>query len=80
MFIGTEGAGPTLLEDSVAMFHANHGNTTGTAGDHDRCQRRCGSRLTSEEMFTVQGMRVKLEHDFGVSGIDCRGGYRNAGA
>jgi hypothetical protein len=39
-----------------------------------------GPRLTSEEMFTVQGMRVKLEHDFGVAGVDYRGGYRNAGA
>lgn len=39
-----------------------------------------GPRLTSEVQFSVQGVRVKLEHDFGVSAIDYRGGYRNVGA
>jgi hypothetical protein len=39
-----------------------------------------GPRLTSEEVFDVQGLRVKLEHDFGVEGVDYRGGFRNAGA
>ncbi|MDX8513538.1 hypothetical protein [Mesorhizobium captivum] len=39
-----------------------------------------GPRLTSEDIFGVQGMQVKLEHDFGFAGIDYRGGYRNAGA
>lgn len=39
-----------------------------------------GPRLTSEVQFSVQGVRTKLEHDFGVSAIDWRGGYRNAGA
>lgn len=39
-----------------------------------------GPRLTSEDQFGVQGFKVKLEHDFGVAGIDYRGGYRNAGA
>jgi hypothetical protein len=39
-----------------------------------------GPRLSSEEVFGVQGMRVKLEHDFGVGAIDFRGAYRNGGA
>jgi hypothetical protein len=39
-----------------------------------------GPRLSSELEFDVQGMRVKLEHDFGVAAIDYRGGFRNAGA
>lgn len=39
-----------------------------------------GPRLTSEDIFDVQGMRVKLEHDFGVTGIDFRGAFRNPGA
>lgn len=39
-----------------------------------------GPRLSSMETFDVQGLKVKLEHDFGVAGIDFRGGYRNAGA
>jgi hypothetical protein len=39
-----------------------------------------GPRLTSEEGFDVQGVKVKLEHDFGVGAIDYRGGYRNVGA
>jgi hypothetical protein len=39
-----------------------------------------GPRLSSENVFHVQGMRVKLEHDFGFSAIDYRGGYRNDGA
>lgn len=39
-----------------------------------------GPRLSSKERFSVQGMSVKLEHDFGVGGIDFRGGYRNPGA
>ncbi len=39
-----------------------------------------GPRLSSEDVFDVQGMKVKLEHDFGVAAIDYRGGFRNAGA
>jgi len=39
-----------------------------------------GPRLTSEDTFDVQGMKVKLEHDFGAGAIDYRGAYRNAGA
>ncbi len=39
-----------------------------------------GPRLSSEERFGVQGLGVKLEHDFGVAAIDYRGAYRNAGA
>lgn len=39
-----------------------------------------GPRMTSQEHFGVQGLSVKLEHDFGVAGIDYRGAYRNAGA
>ena len=39
-----------------------------------------GPRLSSEEQFNVQGLRVKLEHDFGVAAIDYRGAYRNPGA
>lgn len=39
-----------------------------------------GPRMTSENLFDVQGMKVKLEHDFGVAAIDYRGGYRNPGA
>lgn len=39
-----------------------------------------GPRLTSEAEFSVQGLSTKLEHDFGVSAIDYRGGYRNPGA
>ncbi len=37
-------------------------------------------RLSFNEPFTVQGLEAKAEHDFGVSGIDYRGGYHNAGA
>lgn len=37
-------------------------------------------RLSSENEFGVQGMSVKLEHDFGVAAIDYRGGYRNPGS
>ncbi|WP_207767844.1 hypothetical protein, partial [Methylobacterium frigidaeris] len=39
-----------------------------------------GPRLTSEQVFGVQGMKVKLEHDFGLAAIDFRGGYKNPGA
>jgi hypothetical protein len=39
-----------------------------------------GPRLSSEDVFDMQGMRVKLEHDFGVGAIDYRGAYRNDGA
>lgn len=37
-------------------------------------------RLSFDEPFTSQGLQAKAEHDFGVSGIDHRGGYHNAGA
>lgn len=39
-----------------------------------------GPRLSSENVFDVQGMRVKLEHDFGIDAIDFRGAYHNPGA
>ncbi|MCT8970590.1 hypothetical protein [Microbaculum marinisediminis] len=39
-----------------------------------------GPRLTAEDTFDVQGMKVKLEHDFGAGASDYRGAYRNAGA
>jgi hypothetical protein len=39
-----------------------------------------GPRLTSEDTFDQQGLKVKLEHDFGVSAVDYRGAYRNPGA
>lgn len=39
-----------------------------------------GPRMSSEQQFSVQGLSVKLEHDFGVSAIDYRGAYRNPGA
>lgn len=38
-----------------------------------------GPRLSSENVFDVQGMKVKLEHDFGFGAIDFRGAYKNAG-
>lgn len=39
-----------------------------------------GPRMSSQEHFGVQGMSVKLEHDFGIAATDFRGGFRNAGA
>lgn len=36
-------------------------------------------RLSAENFFTQQGMRVKLEHDFGGGAVDYRGIYRNPG-
>lgn len=39
-----------------------------------------GPRLSTNDPFTVQGIEVKLEHDFGIAGIDYRGAYHNAGA
>lgn len=39
-----------------------------------------GPRLSTDDPFTVQGVSIKLEHDFGVGAIDYRGAYHNAGA
>ena len=39
-----------------------------------------GPRLSTDDPFTVQGISVKLEHDFGAAGIDYRPAYHNAGA
>jgi hypothetical protein len=39
-----------------------------------------GPRLSTQDQWSVQGMSVKLEHDFGVAAIDFRGAYRNPGA
>lgn len=39
-----------------------------------------GPRLSTEDPFTVQGVSIKLEHDFGVAGIDYRGATHNEGA
>lgn len=38
-----------------------------------------GPRVRTDEPFGVQGVRVSLEHDFGVGAIDYRGAYRNIG-
>jgi hypothetical protein len=34
-----------------------------------------GPRIRSEAPFGVQGVKVSLEHDFGVASIDYRGAY-----
>ena len=39
-----------------------------------------GPRVRTDEPFGVQGVRVSLEHDFGVGAIDYRGCYQNCGA
>lgn len=39
-----------------------------------------GPRLSTNDPFTVQGIEVKLEHDFGVAGTDFRGATHNEGA
>ncbi|WP_065755205.1 prohead protease/major capsid protein fusion protein [Bradyrhizobium paxllaeri] len=39
-----------------------------------------GPRTATDEPFTVQGIRVKVEHDFGVGAIDYRGAYKDTGA
>jgi hypothetical protein len=39
-----------------------------------------GPRITIQEQFTTQGIMAKLEHDFGVNGVDFRGGTHNEGA
>jgi ATP-dependent protease ClpP protease subunit/phage major head subunit gpT-like protein len=37
-------------------------------------------RMRMDEPFGIQGVRMSLEHDFGVGAIDHRGGFKNAGA
>jgi hypothetical protein len=39
-----------------------------------------GPRVRTDEPFGTQGVRVSLEHDFGVGAIDYRGAFLNAGA
>lgn len=39
-----------------------------------------GPRLSTEDQFGVQGVAVKLEHDFGIEAIDFRPAYKNNGA
>lgn len=39
-----------------------------------------GPRTRTYEPFGVQGIKISLEHDFGVGAIDYRGVYKNAGA
>jgi hypothetical protein len=37
-------------------------------------------RIRMDEPFGTQGLRMTVEHDFGVGAIDFRGGYKNPGA
>lgn len=37
-------------------------------------------RVRIDEPFGMQGLKMTIEHDFGVGAIDFRGGYKNAGA
>ncbi|MGY3558462.1 hypothetical protein ACVWXP_001731 [Bradyrhizobium sp. USDA 4463] len=39
-----------------------------------------GPRTRIDSPFGQQGVRMSLEHDFGVGAIDYRGFYRNPGA
>jgi hypothetical protein len=39
-----------------------------------------GPRLSTRDEWSVQGVSVKLEHDFGCNAIDFRGAYKNPGA
>ncbi|MDA9463231.1 phage major capsid protein [Bradyrhizobium sp. CCBAU 53415] len=39
-----------------------------------------GPRTTVASPFGLQGVKVSLEHDFGVGAVDFRGAYRNPGA
>jgi len=41
---------------------------------------RAAPRVRTEEPFGKQGMAMTLEHDFGVGGVNYRGGYKNPGA
>jgi hypothetical protein len=38
-----------------------------------------GPRTRIESQFGMQGVKVSLEHDFGVGAIDFRSFYRNPG-
>ena len=40
---------------------------------------RSAPRVRVDEPFGVQGMRMTLEHDFGVGGVNSKGGYSNVG-
>jgi hypothetical protein len=39
-----------------------------------------GPRISTDDPFTVQGISVKVEHDFGAAGVDYRGATHNEGA
>ena len=38
-----------------------------------------GPHTRTDSPFGIQGVKVSLEHDFGVGAIDWRGAYRNPG-
>lgn len=39
-----------------------------------------GPRVRTDEPFGIQGIKISLEHDFGVGAIDYRGAYKDPGA
>lgn len=47
---------------------------------HGYLRDRRAPRVRVDEPFGVQGMRMTLEQDFGVGGVNHRGGYKNAGS
>jgi ATP-dependent protease ClpP protease subunit len=46
---------------------------------HGYLRDRAAPRVRVEEPFGVQGTRMTLEHDFGVGGVNHRGGWKNPG-
>lgn len=47
---------------------------------HGFLEGQSAPRLRTEETFGTQGMAMTVEHDFGMGGVDFRGGWKNPGA
>ncbi|HGG04733.1 MAG TPA: Clp protease ClpP [Aliiroseovarius sp.] len=66
----TDNAWYLLVDPAKRTHNMKHGYLRG----------RKVPRVRVDEPFGVQGMRMTLEHDFGVGGVNYRGGYKNPGA
>ncbi len=69
-----------IADDHWYMFAPISGPNSAPCFVYGTLQGFEGPRLSTDDPFTVQGISVKLEHDFGVAGIDYRGGVHNEGA
>ena len=71
---------PFLQDNSVTAWYLWADPNSIDTLEYAYLQGEEGPQIETQEGFDVDGLKVKVRHDFGVKAIDWRGLWRNAGA